>query len=82
MVAEAAAAGQFDEPGFAPVPRIQIVTVEEAMRLHDRAVQLPARRDDAFKRAAREDTPQPAGQARSVIHDVRASLNIRLNLIR
>ncbi len=53
MVAEAAAAGQHEEPGFAPVPRVQIVTIEEAMRLRDRAVQLPARRDDTFKRAAR-----------------------------
>lgn len=51
---EAAAAGLYEEPGFAPVPRIQVVTVEEAMRLRDRAVQLPARRDDAFKKAARE----------------------------
>jgi len=55
MVTEAAAMGQHDEPGFAPVPRLQIVTVEEAMRLRDRAVQLPARRDDTFKRAARDE---------------------------
>jgi site-specific DNA-methyltransferase (adenine-specific) len=40
--------------GFDPVPRIQIVTIEEALRMRDRAVQLPLRRDDAFKRAARE----------------------------
>jgi site-specific DNA-methyltransferase (adenine-specific) len=54
MVAEAAAAGQFEMEGFAPVPRIQIVTVKEALELRDRAVLLPARRDDTFKRAARE----------------------------
>lgn len=54
MVTEAASAGLHEEPGFAPVPRLQIVTVEDAMRLRERAVQLPARRDDAFKRAARE----------------------------
>ena len=54
MVKEAAAAGQHEEPGFAPVPRLQIVTVDQAMRLRDRAVELPARRDDTFKRAARE----------------------------
>jgi site-specific DNA-methyltransferase (adenine-specific) len=36
------------------VPRIQIVTIEAAMALRDRAVQLPARRDDGFKRAAKE----------------------------
>jgi len=37
------------------VPRLQIVTIEQAMRLRDRAVRLPARRDDAFCRAAREE---------------------------
>ena len=56
------AAGLYDEPGFAPVPRLQIVTIEEAMRLHDRAVALPARRDDTFKRAAREEAPERQGQ--------------------
>jgi site-specific DNA-methyltransferase (adenine-specific) len=55
MIAEAAAAGQFEMEGFAPVPRLQIVTVEEALKLRDRAVRLPARRDDTFKRAAREE---------------------------
>jgi site-specific DNA-methyltransferase (adenine-specific) len=59
MVGEAAAAGQYKEPGFSPVPRIQIVTIDEALMLRDRAVRLPARRDDAFKRAAREE---PAGR--------------------
>ena len=54
MVTEAAGAGQFELPGFAPVPRIQIVTIEAAMALRDRAVRLPARRDDGFKKAARE----------------------------
>lgn len=44
MIAEAAA-GQFEMEGFEPVPRIQIVTVEEALAL----------RDDAFKKAAREE---------------------------
>ncbi|KAF0115560.1 MAG: modification methylase EcaI [Rhodobacteraceae bacterium] len=61
MVSEAASAGLYEEPGFAPVPRLQIVTVEQAMQLRERAVQLPARRDDAFKRAAREDTPHRQG---------------------
>jgi site-specific DNA-methyltransferase (adenine-specific) len=55
MVSEAASAGLHEEPGFAPVPRLQIVTVEQAMQLRERAVHLPARRDDAFKRAAREE---------------------------
>ena len=55
MISEAAAAGQFEMEGFEPVPRIQIVTIEEALQLRDRAVRLPARRDDAFRRAAREE---------------------------
>jgi len=33
----------------------QIVTIEQALQLRDRAVRLPARRDDAFKKAAREE---------------------------
>lgn len=61
MISEAASAGLHEEPGFAPVPRLQIVTVEQAMQLRERAVQLPARRDDAFKRAAREETPGRQG---------------------
>ncbi|WP_243642010.1 DNA methyltransferase [Rhodovulum steppense] len=55
MTAEAAAAGLYQMDGFDPVPRIQIVTIEEALALRDRAVRLPARRDDTFKRAAREE---------------------------
>ena len=55
MITEAASAGLYEEPGFAPVPRLQIVTVERAMQLRERAVHLPARRDDTFKRAAREE---------------------------
>ena len=54
MLTEAAGAGQFELPGFAPVPRLQIVTIEHAMALRDRAVRLPARRDDAFRKAAKE----------------------------
>ena len=54
MVTEAAGAGQYELPGFAPVPRLQIVTIEQAMKERDRAVQLPARRDDTFKKAAKE----------------------------
>ena len=48
-------AGLCEVAGFAPVPRLQIVTVEQAMALRDRAVHLPARRDDTFKKAAREE---------------------------
>jgi len=46
--------GLFTAPGFAPVPRIQIVTIEQALALRARAVNLPARHNDTFKRAARE----------------------------
>ena len=54
MVTEAAGAGQFVLPGTdMAVPRIQIVTVEQAMALRDRAVRLPLAREN-LKRAAKE----------------------------
>jgi len=62
MVAEAAGAGQFEMDGFEPVPRIQIVTIEDAMHLRDRALRLPARRDDAFKKAAKEADTRAQGK--------------------
>ena len=55
MVDWAKQAGMFEAPGFAPVPRIQIVTVEQAIQSRARAVNLPARHNDTFKRAAREE---------------------------
>ena len=56
MVTEAAGAGQYEVPGLAgSVPRIQFVTIEQAMALRDRAVRLPALRQDSFKRAAKEE---------------------------
>jgi site-specific DNA-methyltransferase (adenine-specific) len=55
MEAEAAAAGTLQLDGFDPVPRLQIVTIEDALALRDRAVRLPLRRNDTFRRAARED---------------------------
>ena len=54
MVTEAAGAGLCDVAGFGAVPRIQIVTIEQAMALRDRAVRLPAR-IDSFRKAAREE---------------------------
>jgi site-specific DNA-methyltransferase (adenine-specific) len=62
MIAEAAAAGQHVEPGFTPVPRLQIVTIEDAMRLRERVVQLPARRADSFRRAPREEDRSAQGR--------------------
>jgi len=60
MVTEAASAGQFEMDGL-KVPKVQIVTIEEALRLRDRAVQLPLRRDDAFKKATREQDTRAQG---------------------
>ena len=54
MVTEAAGAGQFDLPGFGPVPRIQIVTIEQAMALRDRAVRLPAAMTGSKRRRERK----------------------------
>lgn len=54
VVTEAAAAGLYEVDGSEAEPRIQIVTIEEALRLRGRAVRIPARRDDAFRRAAKE----------------------------
>jgi site-specific DNA-methyltransferase (adenine-specific) len=61
MITEAASAGLHEEPGFAPVPRLQIVTIEQAMQLRERAVHLAARREDTFKRAAREEDTSRQG---------------------
>nr|WP_272874542.1 DNA methyltransferase [Paracoccus shandongensis] len=55
MKAEAAGAGQFAIDGFDAVPRIQIVTIEEAMRLRERAVRIPLARTDVFRKPAREE---------------------------
>ncbi|MCR9150218.1 MAG: DNA methyltransferase [Rhodobacteraceae bacterium] len=55
MRAEAAAAGHVEIDGFAPVPRLQLVTVEQAMALRDRAIRLPLARDDAPKARREED---------------------------
>jgi len=60
MVTEAASAGQFEMDGL-KVPKVQIVTIEQALSLRDRAVQLPLRRDDAFKKAAREQDKRGQG---------------------
>lgn len=54
MITEAAGAGLCQITGWASVPRLQIITIEEAMRLRDRAVRLPAR-STTFKQTAREE---------------------------
>jgi site-specific DNA-methyltransferase (adenine-specific) len=56
VLAKAAGAGQYTAEGLdRPVPKLQIVTIAQAMALRDRAVQLPLRRGDVFRRAAREE---------------------------
>jgi len=45
MITEAASAGLHEAPGFAPVPRLQIVTIERAPALRDRAVRPSLSRD-------------------------------------
>ena len=54
MITEAAGAGLCQLAGWNSVPRIQIVTVEAAMTLRDRAVNLP-NRTASFKQTAREE---------------------------
>lgn len=61
MVEEAASAGQVEVDGVT-VPRVQIVTVEEAMRLRDRALRLPLKRSDSFRAAAREEDRSRQGR--------------------
>jgi site-specific DNA-methyltransferase (adenine-specific) len=54
MITEAAGAGLCQLAGWNSVPRIQIVTVEAAMSLRNRAVNLP-NRTASFKQTAREE---------------------------
>ena len=63
MLVEAAGAGTYALPGFenVTVPRIQIVTIEQALELRDRAVRFPARGDGGFKKAAREEDSRAQG---------------------
>lgn len=61
MVEEAASAGQVEVDGVA-VPKVQIVTIEQAMQLRDRAVRLPLRRGDMFRKAAREEDGSRQGR--------------------
>jgi len=53
MVGKDAAGGGRCSAGQAP--RIQIITIEEALALRDRAVRLPLRRSDTFRKAASEE---------------------------
>jgi site-specific DNA-methyltransferase (adenine-specific) len=63
MVAEAAQMGTLEVEGFAPRPRIQIVTIEEALARGPDAVDVPLRHSDTYKAAPRE-RPDPSAQGR------------------
>jgi len=62
MVDWANKAGTFDVDGFGTVPRLQIVTIEEALARKEAAVETRIRHSDAFKAAPKEkrDTGQAA----------------------
>ncbi|MCJ2067810.1 restriction endonuclease [Methylobacterium sp. J-030] len=57
MRREAAAAGLYDAGFGKPTPKIQIVTIEDALKLGDRAVQIPYGHSASFKQAPRETKP-------------------------
>ena len=40
--------------GYPPVPRIQIVTVEDTLRRREAAIRVPVRHADTYKAAPRE----------------------------
>ena len=61
MLDWARGAGTLQVEGFDPVPRLQIVTVEEAMADGPRAVNTPLRHGNPYKRAAREADPRAQG---------------------
>ena len=54
MLDWAAQSGTFTVEGYPPIPRIQIVTIEDALRLREAAVRVPMRHADTYKAAARE----------------------------
>ena len=75
MIAEAVSAGLHEEPGFSPDPRIQIVTVEDALHLRERAVHPPpaamtpssaprARKPPTARARSTPDTAPPAPRHR------------------
>jgi len=54
-------AGTFQVDGFDPVPRLQIITIEDAMEQGPRAVNTPLRHGSPYKRAAREEDTRAQG---------------------
>ncbi|WP_354537534.1 site-specific DNA-methyltransferase [Roseovarius sp. MBR-6] len=61
MLDWARGAGTFQVEGFDPVPRLQIITVEEAMANGPRAVNTPLRHGSPYKKAAREQDTRAQG---------------------
>jgi len=55
MAAEAAAAGFWEIEGFEPVPRVQIVTVEQLLTSPAPPIRIPMARSDTYRKAAREE---------------------------
>jgi len=61
MLTEAAAAGQYAPDGVAPVPKVQIVTVEELLEHGERALRIPLAVDN-YKKAAKEKDNKAQGK--------------------
>ncbi|MGR3463054.1 MAG: DNA methyltransferase [Roseovarius sp.] len=61
MIDWARGAGTLQIDGFDPVPRLQIVTIEEAMTHGPRAVNTPLRHGSPYKKAAREEDARAQG---------------------
>ncbi|MCC6007154.1 MAG: restriction endonuclease [Rhodobacteraceae bacterium] len=61
MLDWARGAGTFTVEGFDPVPRIQIVTVEQALEGGPRAVNTPLRHGDPYRKAPRVTDPDRQG---------------------
>jgi site-specific DNA-methyltransferase (adenine-specific) len=62
MIEWANKAGTFSVDGFPPIPRIQIVPIERALKERERAVQVPLRHADTYKKAPREEAPERQGR--------------------
>ena len=62
MVDWAKGAGTYEVECFDPVPRIQIVTIERALKDGPRAVNTPLRHGSPFKKAAREEDRTAQGK--------------------
>ena len=61
MLTEAAGAGQWQMEGANPVPRVQIVTIEDLLTQIAPPIRLPLARNDTYKKAAREKSTKDQG---------------------